>query len=78
VSVDIRFTAMAIKSVVVLLGLLVLVQGQLPDTVGSTDPMNDALSFRFADGDSSGAPADVERIATSRTTPSLCRRWTGA
>lgn len=58
---------MAIKSVVFLLGMLVvcgLVQGQSPDsdsTVGSTDPMTDALSFKFADEDSStGAPADVE------------------
>jgi hypothetical protein len=63
---------MAIKSVVVLLGLLVLVQGQLPDsdsTVGSTDPMTDALSFKFADEDSSGAPADVDSAEANSSVP---------
>ncbi|KAG0588081.1 hypothetical protein KC19_2G214600 [Ceratodon purpureus] len=54
------------KSAVFVLGLLFvcgLVQAQSPNaetTVGSTDPITDPITFKFADEDTAGAPADVE------------------
>ena len=67
-----------LKSAIFLLGLLFLcglVRAQLDTTIGSTDPMTDPISFKFADEDAAGAPADVESSYDNAPIPEAESFW---
>lgn len=69
-----------LKLAIFLLGVLFLCrlvqsQSDLDSTVGSTDVMTDPITFKFADEESAGAPADAESNDENTPVPESESFW---